>query len=156
MTNGKLTKLIDNLKYEDDKPRDYIGASSIGSECYRQIWYEFNCKETFKVPNRTRIIWNTGKILESYILSLLAECNLSLTPDVAFKDQHFSKFQGHADAVWNHGLKKVIIEIKTAKDASYKVFVNKGCKLWNPRYYAQIQSYMGMSGINSAYILVLN
>jgi hypothetical protein len=49
-----------------------------------------------------------------------------------------------------------IIEIKTAKDASFMIFIKKGLKGWNPQYYAQVQSYMGMSGIHKAYILVLN
>ena len=51
---------------------------------------------------------------------------------------------------------KEIIEIKTAKDGSFNQFVKNGLKKWQPKYYAQIQSYMGMSGIHSASILVLN
>ena len=68
----------------------------------------------------------------------------------------FPYSQGHFDAIIFLGSQKAILEIKTAKDASFKVFVNKGLKVWSPRYYAQVQSYMGMSGIYSAYILVLN
>jgi CRISPR/Cas system-associated exonuclease Cas4 (RecB family) len=157
MTTGKLTKLIDNLKYEDDKPRDYIGASSIGSECLRQIWYELNCKESFPVSNRIRRIWQTGKILESFILDLIANCGITLTRDVEFVDQELSFFKGHADAIWLAGKDHFyIVEIKTAKDSEFQKVKNHGLKKWNPKYYAQIQSYMGMSGINSAYIVVLN
>ncbi len=36
------------------------------------------------------------------------------------------------------------------------MFVKKGARLWNPQYYAQIQAYMGMSGIHKTYILALN
>jgi hypothetical protein len=65
-------------------------------------------------------------------------------------------FQGHFDGIMTWRKKRAILEIKTAKDASFKIFVKKGLKEWNPQYYAQIQSYMGMSGIFSTYILVLN
>lgn len=157
MTTGKLTKLIDNLKYKDDKPRDYIGASSIGSECLRQIWYELNCKESFPIPNRIRRIFDTGKLMEEYILSLLQMCGLSLHRNVELIEHTMDYFEGHADAIWIKGLgDRIIIEIKTAKNSEFQKVINHGLKKWNPKYYAQIQSYMGMSGINSTYILVLN
>jgi hypothetical protein len=66
-------------------------------------------------------------------------------------------FKGHIDAMWmEQEVAHAIIEIKTAKDSSFNIFVKSGLKKWNPKYYAQIQAYMGMSGIHNAYILVLN
>ena len=42
------------------------------------------------------------------------------------------------------------------KDSSFNQFFKHGLKKWNLRYYSQLQAYMGMSGVNKAYILVLN
>ena len=50
----------------------------------------------------------------------------------------------------------MIIEVKTANDSNFKQFVKDGLKKWNARYYAQVQAYMGMSYINSTYVIVLN
>jgi hypothetical protein len=162
MTRDKLTKMI--LKYQervdDGEDRNYIGASSIGSDCLRQIWYAFKGVKAEKVPSKMRRTWAIGKRLEGLVVDWLDEADIMLgvLPVRTLRSLRVPVFQGHIDCVWvgRDGKYNAIIEIKTAKDASFKVFVKKGLKVWNPQYYAQIQSYMGMSGIHKAYILVLN
>lgn len=163
MSRDKLTKLIEKHQERiEDDTRDYIGASSIGSECLRQIWYQFKGVRSEGVPPRIRRTWAIGKHLEGLILDWLDSSGITierLWGDL--KSQKVPDFRGHLDSVWvNRGkylqVPKAIIEIKTAKDASFKMFVKKGAKVWNPQYYAQVQSYMGMSNIYSTYILVLN
>lgn len=160
MARDILTKRIEKYQAHDSKDvRDYIGASSIGSDCLRQIWYEFKGTKAEKVPTKTRRTWAIGKWLEHLVMEWLDDANITLgvLPVRTLKSALVPKFQGHVDSVWiKKGLAHAIIEIKTAKDASFKIFVKKGVKVWNPQYYAQIQSYMGMSGIHSTYILVLN
>lgn len=156
-----LTKRIEKYQAHDSKEtRDYIGASSIGSDCLRQIWYEFKGTKAEKVPTKTRRTWAIGKWLERLVMEWLDEAGISLgvLPKRTLVSARVPSFRGHVDSVWigRGGAVKAIIEIKTAKDASFKIFVKKGVKVWNPQYYAQIQSYMGMSGIHSTYILVLN
>lgn len=160
--NNKLSKMIERHqeRIEDDNNRDYIGASSIGSDCLRQIWYQFKGVKAEKVPTKMRRTWEIGKRLEGLVVDWLDEAGISLgvLPVRTLKSKMVPVFQGHIDSVWigKGGKYNAIIEIKTAKDASFKVFVKKGLKVWNPQYYAQVQSYMGMSGIYKAYILVLN
>ena len=155
MSTGKLTKLIESLKHEEDAPRNYIGASSIGSDCLRQIWYEYTGAECSAVPNKLRRTWDIGKHLEGLVLEWIKNAGIELLDyQVKFSDNILSYFQGSCDAIMLN--QDGILEIKTAKDASFKVFVRDGCRKWNPKYYAQLQAYMGMSGITSAYILVLN
>jgi hypothetical protein len=162
MYRDKLTKMI--LRYQervdDGEDRNYIGASSIGSDCLRQIWYAFKGVRAEKVPSKMRRTWAIGKRLEGLVVDWLDEADIALgvLPTRTLKSNTVPVFQGHIDCVWvgRDGKYNAIIEIKTAKDASFKIFVNKGLKVWNPQYYAQIQAYMGMSGIHKAYILVLN
>lgn len=159
MARDVLTKKIDkNHALIQDEPRNYIGASIIGSDCLRQIWYEFKGEESEDVPIKTRRNWMIGKILEGLILNWIERCGIYIARNwLDLKSENISNFRGHLDAVWiKNDEAHAIIEIKTAKDSSFKIFVKKGVKLWNPQYYAQIQSYMGMSGIFNAYILVLN
>lgn len=159
MSKNELSKKIEKVQSRDDrKTRDYIGASAIGSECFRQIWYEFKGVQATEVPTKTRRTWTIGRVLEGTILDWLTEAGLDIARtwgDLQSEDMPF--FKGHLDSVWmKNGKAFAIIEIKTAKDASFMIFVKKGLRTWNPQYYAQIQSYMGMSGIHKAYILVLN
>jgi hypothetical protein len=155
---NKLTKIIEKhqQKIVGDK-RDYIGASSIGSECLRQIWYQYKGFESEGIPSKTKRTWDIGRNLEGLVVKWLSDSGVKvLTFDVTYSSKNVPILKGHIDALVVINKKNYILEIKTAKDASFKIFVNKGLKVWNPQYYAQIQTYMGMSGIHSAYILVLN
>lgn len=159
MAKNTLTKKIEKSQSRDDKKtRDYIGASIIGSDCLRQIWYEYNGYEAESVPTKTRRTWAIGKHLEGLIINWLIEAGMDITTTCFdFEADGMPFFKGHLDSVWT---KKdgthAIIEIKTAKDASFNIFAKKGLYMWNTQYYSQIQAYMGMSGIHTAYILVLN
>lgn len=159
MSKNTLSKKIEKAQSRDDKKtRDYIGASGIGSECLRQIWYEFKGFEAESVPTKIRRTWAIGRHLEGLILDWLTEAGIEISRTWdGLQSEGMPFFKGHLDSVWiKKGKAFAIIEIKTAKDASFNIFVKKGLRSWNPQYYAQVQSYMGMSNIHSAYILVLN
>ena len=159
MTRDTLTKIIEkHQSKDDDQVRDYIGASIIGSDCLRQIWYEFKGAKAESVPAKTRRTWAIGKKLESLVLEWLDSAGFEVDSKniPTLSASGIPDFIGHFDATIVIKKKYYILEIKTAKDASFKIFVKSGVKLWNPQYYAQIQSYMGMSSIHSTYILVLN
>ncbi len=157
MTTGKLTKRIESQEVKEEERRTYIGASLIGSECLRQIWYEYTGASAEPISLKLKRTFEIGKRLEGLVIDLIQDCGITVLSEVAANklfDKGLDFFQGTMDAYLPDY--EAILEIKTAKDASFKLFVKSGLKKWNPRYYAQIQSYMGMSGIFSACILVLN
>lgn len=162
MTTGILTKLIDeSLITRIEERRDYIGASSIGHPCERKIWYEFNDYEREPYSQKQLRTFAIGKRLESMILDCLMNAGLDLiTTTFDLFDQSLFIFQGHLDAIWyKNGADKeprAIIEVKTARDSSFNIFVKKGLREWQSSYYAQIQAYMGMSGIHEGYVIALN
>lgn len=158
MVRNSLTALIEKSQHNtSDEPRDYIGASSIGSDCLRQIWYQFKGMKAEEVPTKFKRTWAIGKTLEGLVVQWLVSAGIPVNRTCqTFYAKELPIFQGHFDGVITIKKKKAILEIKTAKDASFKIFVKKGVKVWNPQYYAQIQSYMGMSGIFNTYILILN
>lgn len=160
MIRDALTKKIEKVQARtEESARNYIGASIIGSDCLRQIWYELNETVAEEVSAKTRRTWAIGKRLEGLVLDWLTEAGIEVIRVwYDLQSKRIPVFRGHLDAVWidKNGDAKAIIEVKTAKDASYKIFITKGVKVWNPQYYAQVQSYMGMSDINRAYIIVLN
>ncbi len=156
---NRITKIIENVFPPLDLPREYIGASSIGVSCERAIWYAYQGAERLPMEPKRRRTLDIGKTLEALIINSMLHAGLDIilpNKDNAFlavSDKKVFHFQGHMDAIWrNNG----IIEIKTAKDSSFKIFVKHGLLKWYPVYYAQIQSYMGMSGIHSGYVLAIN
>jgi predicted phage-related endonuclease len=160
MTKGTLSKRIEKLKYPDSEPRPYIGASSIGSDCLRQIWFEFTGEKATPAPARLQRIWEMGRILEEFVIDLIVMSGVEVlrtrdsSSKLGFFDNELNYFQGHADGILLQ--LNAILEVKTAKDASFKLFLRQGLQQWSPKYYAQVQAYMGMSGIKMAYIIVLN
>lgn len=155
MNNKTLISLLETIPKINEPPRDYIGASNIGSDCSRQIWYELKNEKGNDVSNRTKRTWEIGRILEAMVIDLLRDCNVNISAcQDGFVDSKLPYFKGHCDGIlMDYG---TILEIKTAKNASFTIFVKKGLKAWSKKYYAQIQAYMGMSGIHKAIILVLN
>jgi Domain of unknown function DUF83 len=158
MSKNTLSSLIDKHQSQIiDDVREYIGASSIGSDCLRKIWYQYKGMKSEGIASKTRRIWDVGKKLEELLIDWLIKSGVKVvTYDVTYSSEKVPIFQGHIDALVELNNKNYILEIKTAKNASFNIFVKKGVKSWNPQYYAQVQSYMGMSGIFSTYILVLN
>lgn len=158
MVKNKLSNWIDkSQKKQEDEARNYIGASSIGSECLRQIWYQFKGFKSEGVASKTIRTWEIGKNLEGLVIDWLINSGITVfTLNVTYYSKNVQSFQGHIDGLVVIDNKNYILEIKTAKNSSFNIFIKNGLKVWNPQYYAQIQSYMGMSSILSTYILVLN
>lgn len=156
---GTLTKIIDDaiLSKPEDK-RSYIGASSIGSRCERMIWYKYNQVESALITPKQQRIFAIGKRLEGMLIDCMTDAGLVINRIIEqLKDEEVPEFQGTPDAIMKDDEgNDVIIEIKTARDSSFRIFSNKNLYNWNINYYSQIQSYMGMSGIHQAYIIALN
>lgn len=159
MTTGKLSTILDSVKVSRQEVRNYIGASSIGSSCMRRIWYGFNGYEGELIGPKLARTFEIGHRLEDMVIDLLRNAGIPVSimlDDLSDKDLQY--FQGHVDAAIldKYQVPEFILEIKTAKDSSFKQFANKGLLAWSPMYYAQVQAYMGMTDIHKAYILCIN
>jgi hypothetical protein len=147
------------LKKEiNDEPRNYIGASSIGKPCLRQIWYEYNGIKKNKLEPTKQITFQIGKELEKMILDYLKKSGIIIVCQGKFySDATVLSLQGHVDGIIIlNNEEKAILEIKTAKESSFNRFVKHGLKEWSEQYYCQLQTYMGMSKINRGVLLAIN
>ena len=151
----KINKALEKVKEE---PRDYLGASVLGSECWRQIWFEAKGTEAGNINSRTRRIFDIGKHLESLIIAWIKNANIDIfQPETPFVHPDLRWLQGNVDGIWRvKNRDHAIIEIKTANDAMFKVFKENGVKAWNVKYFSQLQTYMGLSRIDKAFFIVLN
>lgn len=150
-----LTKLITQTITPIDLPRDYIGASIIGSDCLRQIWYEYRAIQGEPHEHRHWRKMQIGKNLESIILQWLCDANVNVkTNNSKFVDSELNYFCGNVDAVLPE--LDAVIDIKIIKSSSFREFISKGLRRWSRIYYAQLQAYMGMGGYSFAYLLAMN
>jgi hypothetical protein len=154
-----LSELLDSQDVPRETPRDYIGASSIGSACMRQIWYAYNGYEGEPISPRLARTFQIGKVLEQMVIFHLENAGVYIAKlwyDLV--DDELDYFKGHIDAMWTDegGEAKAVLEVKTAKDSSFKLFAKNGLRRWSLQYYAQVQAYMGMSEIHESYVICLN
>lgn len=162
MVEGQsISKLIDNAVEQSHvgESREYIGSSSIGNPCSRAIWYAYKGHEKKPLTAKQIRTFEMGKILEEMIKEQVRLLGFPLNDGAQFTacyDDDIKIFQGNVDGMLEINGRFVILEIKTANDSNFQSFLKKGLKEWSPTYYSQVQAYMGMKGVDSAYILVLN
>ena len=156
-----ITKTI--AESPKDEPRRYIGASGIGKKCNRAIWYGFVGAEREDPSAALKTTFEIGKRLEGLLLDYMESAKLNVVRPNAcnkhlfFKDKEIPLFQGHADALLVlPGSMVCIVEIKTAKSSSFTQFKAKGLRAWQESYFAQLQSYLGMSGYKRGVLLAIN
>ncbi len=161
-----ISRIIEQVldRRELDKPRDYIGASIIGNDCERAIWYSSNGYTESHVDSRIKRIFDTGNLWEKLLLDYLELSDIKLVrPDkennyLECHDKDLSYFKGHMDAlmIFPEPSEVVILDIKTAKNIEFNKFKSQGLRMWKPNYYAQLQAYMGMTGYKFSSLLAFN
>ena len=146
--------------------RRHLGASQIGRECEREVWFGFRW---FKAPSwsgRMLRLFARGKLEEATIAADLRAAGIEFH-DVDPSTGHqfeFSDFGGHmggsmdgcgqgfpeAPSAWH------VCEFKTHNDKSFAALENEGVKASKPEHYDQMQLYMGWSGMDRAMYLAVN
>lgn len=147
--------LQESIKHKQQ--RDYMGASILGKECDRQLWYEY--KEPIANQDaRVERIFHFGHLLESYVISLLKNSGFVVHHDdgsgqYGFKDEEIA---GHVDGVIIIEDEPHLLEIKSASDKRFAEMVKKGVKLSDPVYYTQMQVYMKYMELDKGLFVAIN
>lgn len=155
----------------DERPkRKYLGGSSLGSACARQVQYRYMQTppdEDKEFPARTLRIFDMGHFIEDLIAKYLRDAGFELkTHDSKGGQFGFSvaddQIKGHIDGVICSGPVPMnypfLWECKSANSKKFGEFVRKGVAEANPVYAAQIalyQAYMNLTE-NPALFTVLN
>ena len=156
----------------NEEPRSYVGASGLGHECDRNIWYTHRAastQEAFRA--RTLLLFADGHRSEDAMAALLRKApGIQLwTKDESTGKQwgfsaHNRHMRGNLDGViqgliqaptmphaWEHKSSAKIGEFRNAKQAHGE----KGAlKAWDFTYYAQAQLYMHGMHLTRHYLTV--
>jgi len=154
-----------NLVYQayeasaEDGRRPHLGASLIGHSCERYLWLTFRWALTKRWPGRMLRLFETGQLEEARIVRNLRSIGAQVhetAPDgkqwrVSALGDHFagsmdSAILGLPEApkTWHVG------EFKTHNEKSFKDLAAKGVESSKPQHYAQMQTYMGLTGMDRA------
>lgn len=168
---ANLKKVLPHISdiYRQEKNsvgRGHLGASVLGSQCARQIWYGFHWAIKPKFPGRILRLFNRGHLEEARVIALL----LSIGVEVYQQDSEGKQFRvehadghvgGSGDGVvvglpdLNPGM-PCLLEIKTHNDKSWKAVHSKGVKASKFEHYVQMCIYGTKMGLNHALYVAVN
>lgn len=137
--------------------RRYLGMSGIGGWCSRKIWYGFRGYQPKEIEGRTQMIFSLGSAVEAEVIKWLRGAGYQVDGQQDEFTALNGFFRGHCDGII-HGVEEqpMILEIKSASAARTKAFKTSGIPANSSEYYAQVQCYMGYSGLRKAVWVVMN
>lgn len=154
--------------YEDnqeDSRRPHLGASLIGRDCERQLWYTFRWALRKRHDGRLLRLFEVGHTAEPRFVAGLRGAGVEVHEvDPAGKQWRVSLLGGHAAGSLDGaavGIKEApktwhVLEFKTHGDDSFKKLTKDGVKKAKPEHYSQMQVYMGETGMERAFYLAEN
>jgi hypothetical protein len=160
-----MPHMADSYRQEDDGFRSHLGASLMGHECDRALWYGFRWHVKPKFSGKTLLLFNRGHIEEGRIIALLLAARIGVyQSDTDGKQYQINYFGGHfggsgdgiADDIPDVPIgEKCLLEFKTHSEQSFRK-LSSGIEKSNPRHYVQMQLYMGGMGLKYGLYLAVN
>lgn len=144
----------------EDGFRLHLGASLIGKDCLRALWYDFRWVTRVAFPGRVLRLFETGQLEEARIVRNLRRTGatvLDVDPETGRQwriEAHGGHFGGSLDAV-ALGLLEApktwhVLEFKTHSARSFAELKRDGVRQSKPRHFAQMQVYMHLTGLTRA------
>lgn len=149
----------------DDGNRPHLGASLIGRPCERQLWLTFRWAKAKKFSGRMLRLFETGQLEEARFTQNLRRIGVEVhdvQPDgtqwrVSELGGHFGgSMDGAACGVPEAPKTWHVLEYKTHNDKSFTDLVKKKVQAAKPEHYAQMQVYMGLTGMERALYMAKN
>lgn len=146
--------------------RGYLGASMIGSNCSRYLWYTFRGCTRESFSGRLYRLFERGDLEEIRMVKDLRDIGCTIRDVDPNTGEQFEisdvagHFSGHMDGCglgiptapesWH------VLEFKTAKGKLFKILEEKGVRVAYPKHYAQMQVYMHKTGMKRALYMCVN
>lgn len=141
-------------------PSTRLGASRIGDDCSRRLWFSFRWCGQPQFPGRVLRLFETGHLEEARLIQNLRALGVEVydrDPETGGQFTYSAvggHFGGSLDGV-ARGLREApkswaVLEIKTANEASFDELQRLGVKVTKPLHYAQMVTYMGFSELERA------
>jgi len=147
----------DAFRGADEGFRSHLGASMIGRECAREIWYGFHWSKKPKFTGRMLRLFNRGHLEEARFIAALLSIGVQVYQQDASGNQFRisdcgGHFGGSGDGV-GIGVPDVpvgtpcLLEFKTHGENSFLKLQKSGVQVAKPEHYAQMNTYMRKMGL---------
>ena len=155
----------DAYRDEEGAFRSHLGASIIGRECAREIWYSFRWVTKPRFDGRMIRLFNRGHLEEPRMVALLLMIGCTVWQfDEEGNQFRITGYKGH----FGGGMDGVILgipeipdepvlgEFKTHNDRSFQKLKGEGVREAKFEHYVQMQMYMGKNGFRWALYMAVN
>ncbi len=161
-TISAIYAAYENRQREDR--REYLGMSSLGNECERQLWYEWRwCHPPEKFDGRKLRLFETGHREEARLIADLRAAGVYVINEEGGKQIAVEgvggHLRGHLDGT-ARGIPEApktehVLECKTHNLKSFKTLLKDGVEKSKPVHAAQMQLYMHFTGLFRALYLAV-
>lgn len=166
---GLLKKHTQNLTDAFDTDtfpfRSHLGASQIGRDCMRELWYSFRWVKAPEHSGRLLRLFNRGHCEEARFHALLELIGCTVHTHLDEKQIRIKTARGHGggsvDCVVSNipdlpaGL-SALAEYKTHSSKSFYKLVAEGMRAAKPEHYAQTNTYAGHLGLSVIVYFAVN
>lgn len=172
-----LPHIGDAYRSDEDGYRTHLGASVIGSDCERQVYYGWRwahkrpprgrkTETQLEATGRMYRLWNRGHLEEGRFIALLLSAGIQVyQQDAEGKQYRLSDFGGHFSGSGDGFVIGVpdlppgiaaLLECKTHGDKSFQALKKDGVRKSKPAHFVQMQMYMGKFGVVYGLYLAAN
>lgn len=161
-----LPHIGDAYQGEQEPFRGHLGASVMGGDCDRKIWYGFHWATRPKFDGRMLRLFNRGHLEEGRIISLFLIIGCQIyQQDANGKQFRISFGEGHGGGSGDGivvGLpdlqpgQAALIECKTHNEKSFKSVVESGVRESKFEHFVQSQTYMRKMGFAVTLYVAVN
>lgn len=146
---------------QDSGHRPHLGASLIGHSCERHLWLTFRWALAHRWDGRMLRLFRIGQRAELRFVEELRAAGIEVHDvDASGRQWRVSSekcghhFGGSMDGA-ARGLPEApkawhVVEFKTHNDKSFRELLAKGVQAAKPQHWAQMQVYMGLTGMDRA------
>jgi len=156
----------DAYSEEESEFRSHLGASLIGRECSRELWYSFRWVTRKQFDGRMLRLFNRGHLEEPRFVALLQMIGCKVHQYTGEGKQfrivgHMGHYGGSLDSVIEgcpdvpYG-EPVLGEFKTHNDKSFQKIKSDGVMAAKWEHFVQMQEYMGYYKLNWALYMAAN
>lgn len=144
--------------------REHLGASLIGHECARHLWYVFRWAGREAFSGRMLRMFDTGKREEARVYAELRGIGCEVWADDGTGQYRVSAVGGHFGGSMDGVVQGIpeapkaphVLEIKTHAAKSHADVAKKGVQASKPMHWTQMQTYMHLAGIDRALYFATN
>jgi hypothetical protein len=166
LINGLIDEALERERAAQPE-RDYIGMSELGDPCLRRVFYNAEKAPRKPFDGAKLRIFETGHVYEAMVARWLRAAGLTLhtegEPGWSFESTTANgHIKGHIDGFVSGGPRipglpyPFIWENKALGSKWWKLIVKNGLQFQEPKYYGQVQLYMGYFEVHNALFSAVN